>query len=196
MNTTATSPSVKTTNRQHACLLVKPLLALLVLATVSCASSLQPSLAAAPPAPPPSAVAKPASQTVFEIPIMKALLQKPNPAAALLFGSGFTPKTEQWVGSWVFLRTGFRVEIKQVKGKISVSTSPGAGGSGVANSTCLHVVAAAQLSCTMIGPDKQETTVAFRPGGTDPSRLDFLTLWLGGRPIDFGERRAATTADR
>ena len=59
---------------------------------------------------------------------------------------------------------------------------------------CDDVVVGAELSCTTRGAGKREMTIALRPATTDETRVDYLTLLVGGLPVEVGGRRDATVA--
>lgn len=179
MTAIATTPPVDTGTTRAPRPLLKPLFVILLLATLGCASAPGTSAPAAPEASAPPAVAGSPAPTMFE----------PNPAVALLAGPGFTPATEQWVGSWIFKQSRLRLEIVQVAGELMVSVGARTGGIKVAQ--CEDVVVAAELSCTIHLPDNKEMAIALRPASTDPTRVDHLTLLIRRLPVEIGGRETA-----
>ena len=152
--------------------LLKPLFALFLLVGPGCAS-----------APGESAPAAAATSPVAAGTPIPTILQ-PNPTVPMLFGPGFTPASEQWVGTWVFKKSGFQFEIVEAKGKLSVSMSLST--SSTASKPCEDVVVGAELSCTVHGPRKRELAIALRPATTETSRLEHVTLIVGGVPVEVG----------
>ena len=143
-------------------------------------------LPADPPVSSPPLVPAPSSAAPGIPPPDEPALAKAVPVAS---GSASRPMTD-WVGTWDFPRMALRLEIVDEHDALIVTaanTSPKA--AGRPDMHCDPVELTSELACTIHGNDADKVmNIHLQPAGADITHLDFLTLSIGGYPVETGSR--------